>query len=377
MTTPSTDIQIPNIEKELNSLWNTPKTETWQQNKLSKACLFTLIIFVKEQRRVKYLQQLVDTILDRFPCRIIFIQGESESTESYCRATVSNVICGKTTLTAGSAVACDQIVINVSKDQFFRVPFIVTPHIVPDLPVYLLWGQNPFEEFEIFPHLQHYASRVIFDSECADSLSRFCDDMQETLTSLKIDLMDISWALISNWRDMMVQLFDTQEKIKELGEIKSVIILYNAGKTDTMQHPEIQALYFQAWLACCLKWEYRKIEKYMNDVVISYAGPLHPHIVALSPQDYPELPPGSIHSIEIRFIDNQTYVILAKPNISQVVVHVSSEQTCEMPFTLPLPNVHKGMTFLREIFFSKLGNHYSEMLKILKQINYKVFTTKP
>lgn len=142
--------------------------------------------------------------------------------------------------------------------------------------------------------------------------------MQDNLDSLKMDVMDISWALISNWRDMLIQIFDTPEKIKDLQDVKSVIIKYNCNTTDTMLHPEIRALYLQAWLACCLGWEYHHTEKHENNTVISYIGALHPAIVALMPQKMHDLPPGGISDLEITTTGGSSYSVARKQDISRL-----------------------------------------------------------
>lgn len=333
------------------------------KNKLSKSCLFTLVIYAQEERRVNYLQELVDTILDKFPCRIIFIKASQTADRPFFNVTTSTVTSGQTT----SPVSCDQVIIETSLDQIHKVPFVIVPHIASDLPLYLLWGQNPFEDKEIFPHLKAYASRVIFDSQCADSILHFCKEMQYSLNTLPMDIMDISWALISNWRDLLIHLFDSPHNVKDLDAIKSVIINYNSHTSDSAQHLEIRALYLQAWLASCLKWEYKEMEYFDNCPVITYVGPVHPSIVALSPQDVPLLPPGSITGIEIQTVYGTSYYLSRRENLSQVLVHISTKDTCELPFTIPLPNVHRGLTFMRELFFSHLGERYKEMLKILSK----------
>lgn len=365
------DLQIPNIERELIRLSN-PTIK----DRATKACLFTLILYAHEIRRVKYLQELIDSILDKFPCRIIFIQGNSQSTSSYFRVNVSNVPSGQNKSSSQSNIKCDQIVIESSQDQLFRVPFLVFPHIVPDLPVYLLWGQNPFEERDIFPYVQKYACRVIFDSECADNLGLFCKEMQTNLEKLKMDIMDINWALVSNWRDLIAELFNTPDKLEHLKACKSMIINYNGCKTETFQHPEIRALYLQGWIASALKWKYQHTEKFENNTIISYFGSLHPSIIGLSPHHIPNLPPGAISSIEIATSSNHTYYISRKDNLQQVSIHVSSNEICELPFTLSLPNIHKGLSFMREIFFNGLGDHYKETLKTISKIDFKTFTKK-
>lgn len=355
------DIKIPDIEKELGIA-----SGSSAEKKQIKACLFTLIIYAHEQRRVKYLQDLVDTILDKFPCRIIFLQCSSKKDQNFLHVNVANVMSGQ----QGTMVACDQITIEASRDQLFRMPYIVIPHIVPDLPVYLLWSQPPFAENTIFSALQPYASRLIFDSECSDDLHHFCHEMEQTLGTLKIDVMDINWALVSNWRDMLVQMFDTQPKLHELQNCKKLCISYNDTKSETLRHPEIRAIYLQGWLASSLKWKYREAELYDQTLILSYASPQHPTIVALNPHTHTELPPGAIISLEITSTDNRSYYIARKQSLSQVVIHASSLEKCDVPYTLPLPDVHRGLFFMKEIFYYKLSNHYREMLQMIAQINY-------
>lgn len=356
------DIKIPDIEKALENLCQSPKDK-----KHIKACLFTLIIYAHESKRIKYHQELVENILDKFPCRIIFIQGESEL-DKYLHVDVANVTSGR----EGTTVICDQITIKSSHSELTRVPYIVIPHIVPDLPVYLLWSQSPFKEHIIFPALQPYASRIIFDSECSDSLHRFSEEMLQNLNMLKMDVMDINWALVSNWRDMLGQLFDTPARLSALQRCKSLRITYNDINTEMSYHPAIRAIYLQGWLASCLNWTYCNAEKMDDITMINFAAKGHPSIVALCPQTDDSLPPGAIISIELNSIDGYTFFISRKQSLSLVVVHISSHEQCELPYTLPLPDVHQGLTFMKEIFYHKLDAHYRNMLEIISKMDEKV-----
>lgn len=359
------DIQIPNIEKDLTGL----SRQAGNKSQF-KACLFTLVIYVHENRLVDYYQELVDTILDKFPCRIIFIHGDNQSSKPYLHANVSNVTSGKSNTQGSSIIACDQISVKASTDQLFRVPYLVTPHLVPDLPVYLLWGQNPFEENVIFPFLQPFASRVVFDSECSASLSLFCREMEKSLNVLKMDIMDINWALVSNWRDVLSNVFDRREKIDELSLIKSITIEYAHNRSETRLHPEIRAIYLQGWLAARLKWRYRLAERFQENIIISYFTDATPVVVALAPKMNIDLPSGTITTVDINMTNGRSYYIKRKPNLSQVIVHASSKETCDLPFSLPLSGVNRGLSFIKETFFSPLGNHYHEMLKSIVQIDY-------
>jgi glucose-6-phosphate dehydrogenase assembly protein OpcA len=168
MTTTSPEIRLADIEKELNGLW-----ETQKDKKLIKASLFNLIIYADVKEKSDFLDDMVKTILEKYPCRIIFISGNTDALKNSLRTSVANIIVGK----GENAVACDRIHIDVSPQQLHRVPFIIFPLLIPDLPIYLLWGKDPTGEMDILPHLRPYASRLIFDSDSTYNLQDFSRKM--------------------------------------------------------------------------------------------------------------------------------------------------------------------------------------------------------
>lgn len=358
------DIQIPDIEKALEGLCSSSN-----QKNYTKACLFTLIIYAHEPERVKYHLELVGNILDKFPCRIIFIQIESHA-DKYLHVDVANVTRNR----EDTAIVCDQITIRSSPSELSRVPYIVIPHIVPDLPVYLLWSQTPFLDHTIFPALQPYASRIIFDSECSESLHQFSKEMLQNLDLLKMDVMDINWALISNWRGLFAQLFDSPARLSVLQKCKSLKIVYNIAGNKNTRHPAMRALYLQGWLASCLGWTYRSSEKLDDVTMIVYAAKENPSIVTLCPQSTPNLSQGSIVSIEVNSIDGHTIFISRKQSLSLALIHASSQEQCELPFTLALPDVHQGLAFMKEIFYHTLDHHYRDVLKFISHMDETVLS---
>ena len=355
------DIQVANIEDELNKL----RAATKAKNQI-KACLFNLIIYTIDARRTNYLQELVRTIIEKFPCRIIFIRGDAESTQDYLRTEVSNV----TTEQGGMVIACEQITINVSQSQMHRVPFLILPHLVSDLPIHLLWGQNPMDENLILPQFQKYATRLIFDSECSENLQNFSRQLLDKMDTFdKIEMMDINWAFTSNWREIIVQIFDTQDKICQLSSSRTVNIVYNDHKTEFLKHSEIRAIYLQGWLAAQLQWKFVKSEILNGKRILTYQSQDNQLVtIALCPKILTDLPPGAILEVEIATKDNHFCSISRKQKLPQVVIHASTLEKCELPFTLPLPNIHRGFTFMKEIFYYSLSDHYRNMLQTIAQI---------
>lgn len=348
------DLRIPETLSKINRNFTSAQ---------QKAALFNLVIYAHEARRVAYFEELIRTILVKFPCRILFIQADSEEQEHFL-VEVTGVMSG----VGKEQTLCDQITIKSSKKQMARVPSLLYPALLPDLPLYLLWGQSPFEEHLIFPSLQPYASRVIIDAECFDSLSLFCRQMEANLKLLKMDLMDMNWALVSNWRDLLYKIFNSSEKIELLPKLKSAIIKYNSYTTETIKHPEIRALYLQAWLAACLECRYRKAETFENNLLISYFGKSYPFVVALEPMEESHRRPGSIVEVSLTFVTGDSIWIWSHPTAAQALVHESSVETCALPYTLPLPNVYAGSAFLNEILYQRAGEDYHNMLRMISQL---------
>ena len=267
------EIPIANIESELVRLWDDEKNK-----KRIKACLFNLIIYTHDERRANYMREIVNSILEKFPCRIIFIQGDTNPSKDYLTAGVSNVSIGK----GDSSFGCDQITINVSANKLQRIPFIVLPHIIPDMPVYLLWGRDPTAENDILPFLLQFANRLIFDSECTNNLQQFSHKMLEKIDTVKAEIMDLNWGLISGWRDVLSQTFDTHDRIHQLNFSKVIQIGFNNKKTEFCQHSVIQAIYLQGWLAAQLNWKFLSIQIADQSYRINYSNGINEIILTLS-----------------------------------------------------------------------------------------------
>lgn len=360
----NSDVEIPiaNIESELARLWDDEKNK----NRI-KACLFNLIIYTHDERRANYMREIVNSILEKFPCRIIFIQGDTNPEHDYLTASVSNASIGK----EDSSFGCDQITIKASAKKLKRIPFIVLPHIVPDMPVYLLWGQDPIAENDILPYFLQFANRLVFDSECNNNLKQFSHTMLEKIDTIKAEFMDLNWGLISGWREVMAQTFDTPDRIHQLNFSKVIQIGFNSKKTDFCKNSVIQAIYLQGWLAAQLNWKFLSILITDQSYRINYSNGMNEIILTLSPQDVEELPPGSILGIELSSADDNFFFISRKQKQSKVIVHISSLEKCELPFTLPLRTLQSGLNFVKEIFYKSNREHYRNMLQMISQVDWK------
>lgn len=355
------NIHLIDIEGELKNLWEKNPNE----NKI-KACLFNLIVYIPEEGRVEYFKEIIAKIIHNFPCRVLLIERESDERKSRLDLSVTTEV----HLAEDVEIICDQIVVKVSRDLIERVPFIIIPHLVPDLPVYLLWGKDPTVETDLLPCFQKWASRIMFDTDCTRDMQKFSQLMLHKLETLKTEIMDVHWALISPWRDVVAQIFNSPERIQQLARANLIKITYNTANAEYVHHLETQAIYLQGWLAAQLDWKLERLTKDDHLIHLHYAKDGKNIKVELLQGQDTNLQCGALINMQIETQDLMIYDIVRNDAIKKVVIHITAGDQCLLPFTLPLPNLKSSLNFMREIFYEQSSEQYRNMLKKLAETNW-------
>jgi len=325
-----------------------------------KASLFNLIIYTHEERRVPYFRELVDTVIDKFPCRIIFIKGNTYKDEDEFKTDVS--------LKSSGSIVCDHIEIHAGGTHLDQVPYYILPHLEPDLPIYLVWGQDPTSENEVLPRLVEYADRLIFDSECTGNLQNFCGQIADNLDKFPCQILDMNWARLAGWRYAMIEALDSQERIEQLQGSKEITITYNDRKTEAFQHNQIQADYLQGWLATRLGWKFSSSAQNEQELRLSYKVQNRDVLIRIQAINSNAYNPGSITHVHIATYDEHVFDFQRpdeQPGV--VIVNISSQDKCWLPFNLSIPTQSKGSSFIQQLFYSHPSHHYIDMLKTLSK----------
>lgn len=328
---------------------------------LIKASLFNLIVLADNLQRGHQCQELVHLVTEKFPCRVIFVQSDEQSQTDFFR--VNHTI---QSIGSGSNRVCfDLFTIDSSPNQLHKVPFLILPNILPDLPVYVLLGHDPTQDRVILPQLQKYASRIVFDCETIDNVQRFSERMLAFMQDEHTDFIDVNWARTKAWREVMARAFNDAEKLAQLHDSKNIQISF-AGRTIHPQpKDEIQAIYLQAWLAAQLGWNLLRVEKEDGHLRIAYGSEQYPLQISIIPKDTDALESGAIFSIEVLTHNDSHFLISHEREPQHVAVHASNPERCEMPYTLYLSNFQKGTSLVNEIFYQPLSEHYLNMLQAL------------
>jgi len=342
------------IESELLRIW-----DSLDQTRQMRASLFNLIVFNELSTRTDYIRNIVQKIIDTFPCRVLFVSHDPDPSKHYLKTAVS-VIASKGT---GSNV-CDDIDIGVAGSEWERVPYVILPHLLPDLPVYLLWAEDPSHTHPLFQPLAKLSTRIIFDSESADHLTSFAQTLLNLKEQKGQDIADLNWARLEGWRDLLASTFDSKERIKDLNEIDELTITYNGRETEFFCHLKIQAMYLLALVSSRLGWSFQTFEKKKNHFHFSFDQSIRAKIESSFIQ---ELPPGSILSMKISTKGQSHYHFAINPQQPhQATVNITMHDRCELPYRFILRKSLMGQSLVREIFLKGTSSFFVETLHQLQ-----------
>lgn len=346
-------------EKQISNSGTNQFTLSLPPPSAQKPSLFNLVVYTHEPRRAAYYEDIVRMVTSQFPSRVIFIRVEEQAKTPYLKI---NIPPNET-----ESLQNDQILIDVAGEDINRVGSIILPNLIPDLPLYLLWSQDPSKEKNILPYLQKYATKLIMDSQCCADIQSSSRSILSYAKSAQKEITDMDWASIRSWREIVAESLNSQERIDKLNSCKEIRILYNNRSSDITLHPETQAFYLQAWLASQMNWKFIKSEKMNSHFVLTYQSLSNQVQIKLEGEDRHQLPPEEILLFEATNEEN-FLCSLTRTTSDQVLVHFNTIDRCELPYTLHYTNILSGRNFMKEIFYKKTSSQYFNMLELISNM---------
>lgn len=324
----------------------------------SKASLFSLIVITKEAERFLYCQKLVQLIAQKFPCKAIFLSIDTSSRESFIRQATTAKVFG------GGAFYCDVCSIQASQDRVAQLPFMVIPQLTSDLPSFLLLGHAPSEVPLLVDALGQYAKRILFDTARLANIGLFAT--QTGALPDREKYVDLHWSRTRPWRETLARVFNTKEAFQSLSTCSTMVIRYGVGPSSAKLPSDTQAMLLQAWLADRLQWKSTSVKDSGDGrVTINYQTPRHTVSIALVPDEMALLAEGSVIGVELRGAQNVHYRMAYEHDDRHITVHSSSQDRCEMPYTLFVGSFQRGQALADELFQQATSEHYFPALQAL------------
>lgn len=353
-------IHIVDIEKELAQLW-----KKHSEKGTTRASLFTLILYTHSPSRTQFFKEWLCQVIEKFPCRIIFIEKAGAEKKNFLKTQVTL----ESTEDADNKTCCDQIWIEASADQLEKIPFIILPHLLPDLPILLLWSQNPSTTDNIFPALSQYATRVIFDSDDSQSLQQFSVEVLEQMGCSSCNIADLNWARLKIWREAIYHAFSNPDLLKTFDQETQIVIEYNSISENSSLNPDLLAVYLQAWIAGRLGWKKGEIQRLMDKTKISFENLNGCTQVEILPKTRKDLPEGALLSYSVKSSDHE--ICLTRKSDERVLdIHVTTPSYCALPYQIVLNDLSRGHALVKELLFGCQSDHYASMLTTLSNLNW-------
>ena len=342
------------IQSELKRIWDGLEGS----NKI-RASLFNLVFFTKKNERTEYIHAISQNVIKKFPSRVIFITEDQEAKEDYLNTHVSVESTGE----GGHDIACDFIQIDVAGTMKERIPFVILPHLLPDLPIYVIWAEDPKDTSPLFEMLTKLAHRMIFDSEAISSLPEFSKHLLDFSKIPGLDVADLNWARMESWRELVTSTFYTEERLEKLKKAKKIQIFYDAKKSEVYCHAQIQATYLANWIATQLGWELQTIKVDGGNIAFSYKNVE----ITLHPEEHENLKPGMIISLDIETEDEDHFSFGRNLDLPHhVSMRFSTLEKCDMPLIYILSKDESGGSLVKEICHKGTSQHF---LNLLENIN--------
>lgn len=321
----------------------------WEGTDKMRASLFNLLVVAPKNKRTDYVRTITLKVLERFPSRVIFTTIDR---------TPNDTIDASVSLKGAHDVVCDFIDLQASKQTQTQIPFIILPHLLPDLPLYILWGEDPVQDNPTSHELEKWATRMIFDSEVTDNLAAFATTL---LTHAKdCEIADLNWGRLESWRDLLASTFYSFDRLETLKKAQKICITYNAYETPFFCHTKIQAVYLQSWLATQLGWKLTQTE---NDTF--HYGTLTIELKAANNQD---LPPGTVISLDIFTPTDIHFAFSRDPkhpyHIRTVICDI---EKCDIPTLFVFSKAKSGLSLVNEVTHNGTSPHFLKVLEFLSE----------
>jgi glucose-6-phosphate dehydrogenase assembly protein OpcA len=303
-------IQVPNtldveaIERMLAELWKQAAShdETVGDDAVLRARAAGVMVYLNNDSLLSDTQQVISELASFHPCRALLMVGDRDAEERDIEMYVT-AFCGSQKRSGSKNLCCEQITLIAHGPFVSELPSAAVPLLVPDLPVFLWWREEPGAEDKVFSQLCVAADRVVIDS--ADFQTPPSDFLGVTQLFSRsgdeaIALSDINWARLTPWRASLANFYDVEDYRTELDRITDVKIHFVA-ETNKPSAVSSQALLIASWLASRLDWKFGGVVAESSSQGPAFQFKNGDRVVTLSLNEAhrPEMKPGRLCEIEL------------------------------------------------------------------------------
>jgi len=227
------------ILKELAELW----VDSGKQGQAEggtgvlRACSMTLLVLSEAHEDTQDLGETIAGLMPEHPARTILVRLSGAGDRSLTERVYSQCW-----MPFGQRrqICCEQVEITVSDAALADLQSVVLPLTVADLPL-IVWCRSPrLLAMPEFHAIAQMAQKVVFNSAASPDAAPLLQRAGES-AGRGVMLGDLSWTILTRWREMLAQVFENQQNAALLPRITNVQVDWGGSRY-------APALYFGAWI---------------------------------------------------------------------------------------------------------------------------------
>jgi glucose-6-phosphate dehydrogenase assembly protein OpcA len=205
----------------------------------ARASVLNLITVVGDETTLGAVTRVLDGLSITNPSRTLILLAQHDRDSPKLEAEVS----AQTRTETGHRVTTERVILHAHGEVATHLGSLVTPLVVPDLPVILWWPGRPDFDNPLFDNLCELADQLVVDTDEGfddRDLKRLLEVAQRDQSRASIG--DFNWARLIAWRHIAAQFFDMPGMLSRLSQIHGVTIFHGSdGST-------IQAQLLGGWI---------------------------------------------------------------------------------------------------------------------------------
>jgi len=303
-------VDVPAVESELTQLWKAAAEDTLEGQPVVRACVLNLVGYAQGDDVAQHINEVISQVSARHPSRSIIIVADPRAKSAGLRASIS-AHC-QIPLAGGRQVCSEQITLHASGAAVDEVHGTVLPLLVPGLPVFLWWHDEPPPDNHLFQELLDSCDHLVIDSAdfAPERTAALLTDLQRITQESDITLSDLNWSRLTHWRELIAQFFDASPGRQYLDRLDAVNV--EIASIHGKQPDLTEGLLLIGWLASRLGWvlEEGALRPRLDAMSFKLKSGAGSVTVKLTPD--PHHPGVGLHSLSLRAAGDAVFAISRK-----------------------------------------------------------------
>jgi hypothetical protein len=189
---------LAKLSHSLRNLWNEIEAQD-STRPLSRAFTMNFVGVVDEADAPSFREAFARVVL-RHPCRAFLVELQDDGFGLSARVAAEAKTEG-----LGRRTVLEEITLAVDGPQFARVPGLIRPLLINDIPTHLFWARRLPDNAWALSTMARLVDQVIVDSAL---FARPVEDLRRLRSLANVKATDLTWLRLRPWRRALAEAFE-------------------------------------------------------------------------------------------------------------------------------------------------------------------------